>query len=290
MIARRVLVAAAVAALALAGTAAAAVPVPQAVAYTAAPAPDAGAEPAAADPEDEAGREEPAGDAGGAAPPAAPPVQPPAVPPPAAPEDEQAEDSPAVVDEELDGARRPYPGSPEEEAALVADEDHRLNEVRMMSSVAGTSEQLRRPYRLVTGSSYTLVLPSRSAAYSITDLLDLAPQTFVRQADGTFLLSEHIVVQQGATLQLNAPGKLELRLASDADGFVSIVSYGGRVEITGTAGAPVLVTSWDRQANTPDVHTQDGRAYIRAIGGQVGMSHVHLTNLGFWSGRTGGCR
>lgn len=281
MILSRVGVAAAVAAVALVGTVAVAAPVPQAAAFVPATTPGAEA-PAEPDP----GAEEPVAEVGDLVPPTAgaPAPVPAPVPPAATPEDAGT----AVVDEELDGERRPYPGSPDEEAALVADEDHRLNEVRLMSSLAGTAAQLRRPFRLVTGSSYTLVLPSRSGAYTITDLLDLAPQTFIRQADGTFLLSEHIVVQQGATLQLNAPSRLELRLASDADGFVSIVSYGGRIEVKGTERTPVLVTSWDRQAGAPDLRTQDGRAYIRAIGGQVGMSNVRLTQLGFWSGRTGG--
>lgn len=193
------------------------------------------------------------------------------------------------VDEESVVGRSPYPGSPQEEAVLVAEEDTRLLEVRTLGSLSRfNTTQLKAPYRLVTGASYTLVLPERVEPYRIPDLLRLAPQTFVRQPDGAYLLSEHLVVDEGATLLLDAPDPLVIRMASDAGGFVSIVSYSGRIEVTGAPDAPVTITSWDRQAAAPDTDTRDGRAYLRAIGGQVGMRNATLTALGFWSGRTGG--
>lgn len=185
--------------------------------------------------------------------------------------------------------RRPYPGDPELEAALVAAEDDRLVEVNTVDSLARWSDlALNTPYRLLTGSAYTLVLTPRKDVYTVQDLLGLAPQTFVRQPDGAYLLSEHIVVQSGATLNLTSSGGLRLRLASDADGFVSIVNYGGRLNVLGAEGAPTRITSWDRTAEAPDLVTEDGRAYIRSIGGQVAFQHARLSDLGFWSGRTGG--
>lgn len=190
---------------------------------------------------------------------------------------------------EPDADARPYPGDPERESALVASEDARLSEARTVASLSRwTDKPLTTPYRLATEGSYTLVLTARRSAYTLTDLLVLAPQTFVRQADGAYLLSEHIVVQSGATLRLAAPDRLVVRLASDNRGFVSIVGYGGRLETAGTAAHPVVVTSWDRQRNAPDGTTTDGRAYLRAIGGQVALQHTVFSNLGFWSGRTGG--
>jgi hypothetical protein len=185
--------------------------------------------------------------------------------------------------------RAPYPGDPESEAGLVAAEDARLVEVRTVDSLARwDSLSLKAPYRLATGAAYTLALTPRREPYTIEDLLALAPQTFVRMPDGAFLLSENIVVQAGATLNLTNAGGLELRLASDANGFVSIVNYGGRLNITGTEGAPVKVTSFDRDQHTPDGTTNDGRAYVRSIGGQVLFQYAEFSHLGFWSGRTGG--
>jgi hypothetical protein len=185
--------------------------------------------------------------------------------------------------------RLPYPGDPEAEAAYVADEDRRLVEVRTVDSLARWSKtSLNAPYRIATGSAYTLVLTPRRDVYTVKDLLGLAPQTFVRQPDGGYLLSEHIVVQSGATLNLSSAGGLKLRLASDPDGFVSIVNYGGVLNVQGAQGKPVRLTSWNRDTNSPDLLTNDGRAYIRSLGGQVRFRYAELSDLGFWSGRTGG--
>ncbi|WP_247828507.1 right-handed parallel beta-helix repeat-containing protein [Arthrobacter antioxidans] len=182
-----------------------------------------------------------------------------------------------------------YPGNPELEAALVADEDRRLTEVRTVASmVRWRNLDVKTAYRLAAGSAYSLVLTSRDEAYTVESLLELAPQTFVRQPDGSFLLSEHLVIQNGATLDLSEPGGLELRMASDAQGFVSIVNYGGTLKLSGSEGNPVRIRSWDRDKGTDDTLTDDGRAYIRSIGGQVALNYVELHNMGFWSGRTGG--
>lgn len=212
-----------------------------------------------------------------------------ALPSPAAePRDEPADDlDPEDVDASAGG--RPYPGDPTTEAVLVADEDDRLDEVRTVSSMVRWRQlDMDAPYRLTNGSTYTLVLTKREAPYTVTDLLELAPQTFVRQPDGAFLLTENVVVQPGASLELSGADGLTVRLASDAERFVSIVNYGGKLVTRGTAKHPVVITSWDRSAGAPDVLTDDGRAYVRAIGGQVDLQSTEFRDLGFWSGRTGG--
>ncbi|WP_166864948.1 right-handed parallel beta-helix repeat-containing protein [Salinibacterium sp. ZJ70] len=183
----------------------------------------------------------------------------------------------------------PYPGDPALESLLVAAEDRRLIDVRSISNAAGwTNANQGRPYRLVTGSTYTLVLIRRDAPYTLGDLLEYAPSTFVRQPDGSYLLSENIVVEQGATLNLSSEDGLVLRLASSPSAFVSIVTIGGGLEIIGTADRPVEVSGWDPGANAPDVETSDGRAYLRVTGGHATISHARFHDLGFWSGATGG--
>lgn len=197
--------------------------------------------------------------------------------------------SPLTAGDSTAEGRSAYPGDAETEAAYVASEDERLVKIRTVDSLAQLSNNpLKAPYRLATGSSYTLVLTSRKDAYTVKDLLALGPQTFVRQPDGSYLLSENLVILTGATLNLTGSGGVTLRLASDADGFVSIVNYGGRLNMTGAEGAPVVVSSFDRKSNAADRLTDDGRAYIRSIGGQVLISHAQISDLGFWSGRTGG--
>jgi hypothetical protein len=177
----------------------------------------------------------------------------------------------------------------ERQAALVAAEDRRLNQVRAITAVAPLQgPQWTRPYRLDTGSGYTLVLTERTDPYTVADLLRLAPQTFTRQQDGSYLLTENLYLNSGAKLKLANPGGLTLRMASAKDGFISIVSFGGGLNLAGTAQAPVKISSWNQGDGSTDTDQLDGRAYIRAIGGQFTMSYAEISDLGFWSGRTGG--
>jgi hypothetical protein len=192
------------------------------------------------------------------------------------------------------GGGRPEPAEvssqdAEMQAATLAAEDRRLIEIRTVTSLARWQGQnWKTPYRLGTPSGYTLVLTPRSEPYTVDDLQELAPQTFLRMSDGGYLLTENIVVMARATLRLSVPGGLTLRLASGSQGFATIVSLGGELEILGEDSAPVEITSWDVDTSAIDDLTTDGRAYIRAIGGQFTASYVRASHLGFWSGRTGG--
>lgn len=175
------------------------------------------------------------------------------------------------------------------QASVVVAEDRRLTEVRTITSLARwQGKNWKTPYRISNSSGYTLVLTPRSSPYTIDDLLELAPQTFVKMTDGSYLLAEHLVVLPRATLALSAPGGLVLRLASGPDGFATVVSLGGELKLLGEEGAPTQVTSWDAGVGFPDETLVDGRAYIRAIGGEFEAIHVVADHLGFWSGRTGG--
>ena len=177
----------------------------------------------------------------------------------------------------------------ERQAALVAQEDRRLIDVRAVTAVAPLrGVAWSKPYRLDTGSGYTLVLTRSNAMYTVADLLVLAPQTFVRQKDGAYLLTENIYLAAGARLKLSNPGGLTIRLISNNQGFVSIVSFGGELSISGTPQSPTEIVSWDPRTSSPDKDVNDGRAYVRAIGGQVTMEYANVRYLGFWSGRTGG--
>jgi parallel beta-helix repeat protein len=175
------------------------------------------------------------------------------------------------------------------QAALVAAEDRRLTELRTVASLSRwQGKNWKTPYRLSSGTGYTLVLTPSSVPYTLKDLQKLAPQTLLRMSDGSYLLTENIVVAARATLHLSAPGGLTLRLASGSNGFATLVSFGGKVELAGEQGAPLTITSWDVNRAAPDLQTVDGRAYVRAIGGQFEAKYVRFSHLGFWSGRTGG--
>jgi Right handed beta helix region len=178
----------------------------------------------------------------------------------------------------------------DQEAAGVAAEDQRLIKIRAVAATGAHNggPQWKSPFRIGTGDGYTLVLTARSAPYTVDDLLQLAPTTFVLQSDSSYLLMESLYVMRGATLSLTVPGGLKLRMASNAQGYVSIVSFDGAINLLGTANAHELITSWDPRTAQPDTDPADGRAYIRAIGGTFAMSYADVQDLGFWSGRTGG--
>lgn len=176
-----------------------------------------------------------------------------------------------------------------QEAAAVADEDRRLIELRAVTSTTQVRTNYgRNPFRVNTGSDYTLVLTARTSPYTLADLLALEPETLLLQPDGSYLLKEGIYVERGATLNLSSTAGLTLKLLSDAQGFASIISYGGDIIVAGSAAHPVTVESWNPQTQAPQTDLTNGRSYIRAIGGQMAISYVNARALGFWSGDTGG--
>jgi nitrous oxidase accessory protein NosD len=182
-----------------------------------------------------------------------------------------------------------YPGNPTEEARLVQAESQRLVYVRTVSSAARWRvDGLTGPYRIRTGNTFTLVLPAQAQPYTIADLISLAPDTFVQQSPNIYLLKENIAVLAGATLEMTSTAGLTIRMDSSPDVFVSIVSLGGSVSVLGTPTSPVTLTSWNTATNAVDTNTADGRAYIRVIGGHASLAYANVSNLGFWSGDTGG--
>ena len=182
-----------------------------------------------------------------------------------------------------------YLGMPGLETKLVQVEDERLVYVRTVASAAQWSKMATDgPYRLKTGSTFTLVLTARAEPYTIDDLIEIAPDTFVSQGADTYLLSESIMVLAGAALSLTSETDLTILLASDSERFTSIISMGGALTVAGTETSTVSVRSWDSSTQSADSSTEDGRAYVRAVGGAVTLSHAQFSDLGFWSGNTGG--
>jgi hypothetical protein len=179
--------------------------------------------------------------------------------------------------------------SAERQAQLVQGEDERLIDVRLAGAAGATTAPgtKRKPYRIRSAGLYTLVLTARKSAYTLDDLRVLAPQTFLLQRDGSYLLREHILVDTGATLALSPSKPTTIKMLSGAGGFVSIVSRGGRIRLLGSAAAPLTFTSWDDTKDAPDTEVTDGRSYILAMG-QLVVKHANFQHLGFWSGRTGG--
>lgn len=183
----------------------------------------------------------------------------------------------------------PYPGDPEAEATLVAAEERRIIDIEAIDSqVAAAEASGGMPYRVSQGAVPTLVLTPRESAYTLSELTEIAPRTVVLQDDGSFLISENILVTRGAALRITAPAGSAVRLSSGPSGFVSIVTDGGSLSVRGSNDAPLAVTSWDPAAERPDTLTDDGRAYLRVSGGLADLQDAVFSDLGFWSGLTGG--
>ncbi|XVQ10655.1 right-handed parallel beta-helix repeat-containing protein [Spirillospora sp. CA-255316] len=182
------------------------------------------------------------------------------------------------------------------QATLVDQEDQRIMQVRSVLAAilqigGAATTTWKRPQ--VFGSSHgkTLVLPPVSSGkpYTVADLQKAGGKYFQRLADGSYMLSAHLFVADGAKLVLSNPaGPLHIRMASSPTSFSSIVSFGGAIQIEGTAQNPVQIDSWDARTRRPDIQVADGRPYIRAVGGEFKMKYAKVSQLGFWSGRTGG--
>jgi len=184
---------------------------------------------------------------------------------------------------------QPYAGDPVKEAAIVATENQRIYNIRAITSAARWQGVVTSaPYLVNLGTIPTLVLVPQTQPYTVADLQSLIPSAFVQQPDRSYLLSDDIVIQAGATLDIASPDGLALDLSSSSKGFVSIVGLGGSLVIQGSAKTPVSIQSWDDTTGAVDSNTTDGRAYIRIIGGSANVSYASFSHLGFWSGGTGG--
>ena len=107
------------------------------------------------------------------------------------------------------------------------------------------------------------------------------------QPDGAVLLTVNVLVAPGARLMIDAPGS-SVRLRSEPSGFVSLVAWKAGLSLSGAAGAPLRVSSWDRDRQSVDSDVRDGRAYIRDVSGDMQIRDVYASDLGFWAGRTSG--
>ena len=182
------------------------------------------------------------------------------------------------------------------QATLVDQEDQRIMQVRSVLTAilqigGDQTATWKRPQIFGSSHGKTLVLPPTASnkPYTVADLEKVGGKYFRRLGDGSYLLSAHLFVADGAKLVLNDPtGPLHIRMGSGPGTFSSIVSFGGAVQIEGTARHPVQIDSFDAQTRRPDMQVADGRPYIRAVGGEFKMKYAKVSHLGFWSGRTGG--
>ncbi|GAA3250545.1 hypothetical protein GCM10017691_62640 [Pseudonocardia petroleophila] len=200
------------------------------------------------------------------------------------PTDVPARPAPAVaeVDGSADATAPVVDPSGDAQARIVTAEDDRV------FATVGDSPGTGAPYEVPAVAPSivpTVVLTARERPYDLPALerLDAA----ARMQGGDWMLTRSVLVGRGAVLDVQAPGST-LRMASGTAGFAALVVLRGTLRMGGEPGAPLRVTSWDPAAGRVDTELADGRSYVRSVGGRMDLSHVDASELGFWSGRTGG--
>ncbi|MGR6963676.1 right-handed parallel beta-helix repeat-containing protein [Geodermatophilus sp. URMC 61] len=173
----------------------------------------------------------------------------------------------------------PSQAGADRQSDLVVAEDRRL--LGLVTSVRPGSA----PYTVAPEGADTLVLTSRGLPYGLGDLVGLGAARV--EPDGAVLLTRHVFVAPGARLAIEAPGT-ELRLRSESSGFASLVAWKADLLLAGASGRRLQVTSWDPAAAGPDQQVEDGRAYVRDVGGRMTVRQTDAAHLGFWAGRTSG--
>jgi hypothetical protein len=207
----------------------------------------------------------------------------------AAPALAEGPDGPSAGAEDEDEDELAYPGDPSRESAEARAEGRRLTDVAaMVDSTRWAFAEGAAPLSLPSGDAESVVLLARETPYTLAELAELVPDAVEHEDDGSYLISSHLVVDRGATLRLHDDDGMVVHLRSTPEGFASIVSLGGDLDIAGGEEDPVEISGWDSSRDVPDEDTSDGRAYIRALAGSVTARDVDLRHLGFWSGPTGG--
>jgi len=122
-----------------------------------------------------------------------------------------------------------------------------------------------------------LTLPALSRALARPELLrELAP--------GEWLLNANLRIGKGAALDIAGPQARRLKLRSDAEGFVWIKAFGGRLTFVDTC-----VTSWDSGRQSVDTDDDDGRSFVLArAGAWMSIRGSELSYLGHYANESYG--
>jgi Right handed beta helix region len=199
---------------------------------------------------------------------------------PRSPQTVRVPDVAQPIDPLLPAAARPATNPARETATLSAD-DQRLRV--MLHDAASVYQPEVVPVR---GSLPTLILTAGQGPYTAATLVQYG--ALVMLPHQAALLLDNVYVSTNATLSLGGPTLRTLYLDSGSGGFTSIVGWDGNLAFHGTSAQPMTIMGWNRAAGTPAADLGSGRPYIREAGGNMTLTDVRATSLGFWSGRTSG--
>ena len=182
------------------------------------------------------------------------------------------------------------------EAAAVTAEDNRLRTMlhdsfRTFAPQVVTYKGALPTLLLTSGTHYVYGSGFRSlvkgqSTYTAADLIRSG--ALVQLPEGGALLRDNVFVSAGARLDLTSSAESAIYLDDSQGSSASIVAWGGSLDFRGTSQQPLTIKGWDEGTMTPATDTGKGRPYIRAVAGQMTFENAQVSNLGFWSGRTGG--
>ena len=100
------------------------------------------------------------------------------------------------------------------------------------------------------------------------------------QPDGSFLLSENLVVLAGASLDMTSSTPPGVKMLSSPAAYVSIVTLGGQLTLKGSADAVAAFASYDPTTASPDTAPADGRGgHYPVLNITCGTGHVGSEEL-----------
>jgi len=139
-----------------------------------------------------------------------------------------------------------------------------------------------------TPAVLTLMVPSRSLPYSLSELMALSPETLFQLTDDTVVLDKSILVGPKATLQITNEDASRIRFRSDDVGHVSLLGFKSFMDIKGTKKQPIKLESWHAGKNEFDLNISDGRSYISQRGGQMDIEYASFSHFGYEEGTVSG--
>ena len=131
----------------------------------------------------------------------------------------------------------------------------------------------------------TIVLAPREKPYRLEELRERLPSAFGQVGNAT-LLRTSIEAPTGTHLIIDAVQTPDVRLMSSAQGFVTIISRGGEIDIAGTPDQVLRLTSWDEERQANDTNPDDGRSFILSQGGRMDITRADIGYLGFGASGT----
>lgn len=184
-----------------------------------------------------------------------------------------------------------------QEAAAVGKQDNWLRRMLHESFRLSQPQVVRSPGELPTlvltsgrpipgVPASSIPVPRSPVRYTAADLIRY--KALVQLPSGGALLQDNVFVSARAQLVLSSSAEQAIYMDSTPRGSASIVGWGGSMSFTGSIRRPLTIKGWREATMTPAADTGNGRPYIREVAGKMTLTHVRVSSLGFWSGRTGG--